>query len=192
MTRGCVLLSCMLLLLAGCADSPESRFFVLSPVPPSQPAAAVDGDPLVVDAVDIPESLDRPELVRRLNDYRMDVSDVDRWGAPLGRMIREVFIEDLAERLPRGMVVVDGRPGDRGPARAVVINIHDFAGWPGGEVKLDVSWAVLDGLQGDPVVRRRQTIQVPTGGTQSINQADGMSRALGTLADIIVSAQARA
>ncbi len=194
MTRLPAALLAAVALLAGCdivGESPETRFFTLGSVPAEGPPTAAPGAPLVVDAVEIPEALERPELVRRQGDYRIEVSDVDRWAAPLAAMIRDVLIDDLVQRMPPGQVAVAGRPGEVWPARTLVVTLHDFAPAADGRVRLDAAWVVLAGQDEEPSARGREEISV-AGGPGADGQAEGMSRALGELADRIVAELARA
>lgn len=191
----CALALAALVSLAACdvvGDSPQPNFYVLDSVPAESAPPAVEGAPLIVDDVVIPESLERPEIVRRLDRYRVAVSDVDRWAAPLAPMIRDVLIQDLAERLPPGQVAVSGRPGEVWPARTLVVTIHEFAGRPDGSVLLEASWAVLEGREEEAVLRERQAIEVAGSGRGAAAQAETMSRALGRLADRIVAGLAGA
>lgn len=184
MMRKCVLLL-VLLALAGCADSPDTRFFVLEAVPPSEPASNASGDPIAVDAIRIPDYLDRPELVRRLGRHRIHVSSVNRWGAPIASMIREVLIENLEQRLPRGLVSAPGQHA--GPSRPLLVRIYDFALNASGRVELDADWSLFDD-RGNVLLRRREKIEVEPSEISAAAQAEGMSRALATLADRIVAA----
>lgn len=183
-----------LLPLAACdlvGDSPQPNFYVLDSVPGEGAPPAVEGAPIIVDDVVIPEALERPEMVQRLDRYRVAVSDVDRWAAPLGPMIRDVLIRDLAERLPPGGVAVSGRPGEVWPARTLVLTVQEFAARPDGSVLLEASWVVLEGREEEAALRERQTIEVAGAGGGAAAQAEAMSRALGRLADRIVAGLAR-
>lgn len=180
-----------LVALSGCASSPHWRFFVLDAVGPEGAPATVAGAPITVHRVDLPAFLDRPEMVRRVDAQRIKVSDSARWGGPIKPMITEVLSEDLARRLPPAEApLADSAATTRG-ARPLVVRIHDFAPWPSGKVKLDVSWQVGGGNGSHPI-SRRETIEVDAGGSDAAHQAAAMSRALGRLADEIVAALGKA
>ena len=49
--------------------------------------------------------LDRQQVVRSSEDYRLTVSESDWWGEPLSGMLTRVLAEALAQRLPRSSVV---------------------------------------------------------------------------------------
>ncbi|MFZ0500019.1 MAG: PqiC family protein [Steroidobacteraceae bacterium] len=174
-----------LLTLAGCASSPPTRFFALDPVAPG--SAAVAGDtsaPVKVDAVHIPPALDRDSMVRGESDTQLQISSQDRWAGDLGEMIRRVLTQDLAGRLPSGMVIAPESPPPSG-ASGLVIDILTFQP-QAGEVVLDADWTLLAGTQAHPVVRR--SVHLTLSATPSAQgEAQAMSALLGQLADDIAA-----
>ena len=92
--------SLVLVLLSGCA-SPTPDLFTLAPVP----GEARPGGPAVVQLRDIglAKYLDRPQIVRSTEDYRMTLGNNER-GRPLGAMLSRVLAENLRQRLPGAVV----------------------------------------------------------------------------------------
>ena len=174
-----------LLTLVGCASSPPTRFFALDPVSAGATAAAgANGTPVKVDAVHIPPALDRDSMVRGENDNQLQISSQDRWAGDLGEMIRRVLTQDLAQRLPSGMVVAPASPAPPS-ARGLVIDILTFQP-QGGEVVLDADWTLLQGTQANPVQRR--SVHLTQSATPSAQgEAEAMSALLGQLADDITT-----
>ena len=175
-----------LLALAGCASSPPTRFFALDPVSPGAAAAAAGASstPVKVDAVHIPPALDRDSMVRGESDNQLQISSQDRWAGDLGEMVRRVLTQDLAQRLPSGMVVAPESPAPA-DARGLVIDILTFQP-QAGEVVLDADWTLLQGTQANPVLRRSAHLtQSATPSAQG--EAEAMSALLGQLADDIAS-----
>jgi uncharacterized protein len=172
-----------LLTLAGCASSPPTRFFALDAVSAGATAAAgANGTPVKVDAVHIPPALDRDSMVRGENDNQLQISSQDRWAGDLGEMIRHVLTQDLAQRLPSGMVVAPESPAPPS-ARGLVIDILTFQP-QGGEVVLDADWTLVQGTQANPVQRR--PVHLTQSATPSAQgEAEAMSALLGQLADDI-------
>ncbi len=174
-----------LLTLAGCASSPPTRFFALDPVSPGATAAAgATAAPVKIDAVHIPPALDRNSMVRGESANQLQISSQDRWAGDLGEMIRRVLTQDLAQRLPSGMVVAPESPAPA-DARGLVIDILTFQP-QAGDVVLDADWTVLQGTQSNPVLRRSAHLtQSATPSAQG--EAEAMSALLGQLADDIAS-----
>jgi uncharacterized protein len=170
-----------LLTLAGCASSPPTRFYTLDPVGPAAASREMAGDPVKIDAVHIPTALDRSAIVRGETDHQLDISSEDRWAGDLAEMIRRVLTQNLAARLPAGMVIAPESPAPEN-ARGVVVDILTFQPQVAGEVVLDADWTLLQGTQANPVLRR--SVRLTTVAARSAQgEADAMSTLLGELAD---------
>ncbi len=174
------------LTLTGCASSPPTHFFTLDPVASSAgPARAGSGagaksEPVKIDAVHIPPALDRNSMVRGESDSQLEISSQDRWAGDLGETIRKVLTQDLASRLPAGMVIAPESPAPRN-ARGLVVEILTFQP-QGGEVVLDADWTLLEGTQTNPVLHRSVHLTTAAPATAQ-GQATAMSTLLGQLAD---------
>lgn len=178
----------LLLTLAACASSPPTRYFALDPTAAGTPAAAPGGDqnaakPVKIDAVHIPPALDRNSMVRGESDNQLQISSQDRWAGDLGEMIRRVLTQDLAGRLPGGMVIAPESPAPPS-ARGLVVDILTFQPQATGEVVLDADWTLLEGTQSNPVLRRSVHL-TGTGASSAQGEAAAMSALLGQLADDI-------
>ncbi len=179
----------ILLLIAlaatGCGTSPKTHYFTLAAEPGSARDRASISSPVTVAAVHVPSSLDRRELVRRTGANTVDISDQDRWTAPLGDMIQRVLSEDLAARLPKDMVILPGSPSPPHTAQ-IVVTIAEFGPDANGRTTLDGSWSLLRGDHAHPVLRRDVALATDssagTGG-----EATAMSDLLGQLATHIAA-----
>jgi hypothetical protein len=170
-----------LLTLAACASSPPTRFFTLDPVAPAGDSRTVAGEPIKIDAVHLPPALDRSSLVRGESDNQLSISSQDRWAGDLGEMTRRVLTQNLASRLPSGMVIAPQSPAPPS-ARGVVIDILTFQPQASGEVVLDADWTLLQGTQSNPVLRRSVHLTA-TAAPSAQGEAAAMSMLLGQLAD---------
>ena len=168
------------LLLAACGSSPKTHYFTLAPVEESGEEKLSIALPVMVAEVHLPRSLDRREMVRRTGENTVEISDQDRWSAPLGDMIQRVLSEDLASRLPGDRVVPPGLPPLPRTER-IVVAITQFGPDTGRRATLDGSWSLLDGAQGRPILHREITLQTASKGGGS-GDAAAMSELLGELA----------
>ena len=77
----------LLCLLAGCASSPPARFYLLTPLQDtaSLPPQADNARQLTlgIDAVTLPEYLDRTEIVRQASTNQLDLAEFLRWAEPI-------------------------------------------------------------------------------------------------------------
>jgi hypothetical protein len=170
-----------LLTLTACASSPTTRFFALNPVAPADSSHTVAGEPVKIDAVHIPPALDRNSLVRGESGNQLEISSQDRWAGDLGEMTRRVLTQNLASRLPAGMVIAPESPAPPS-ARGVVVDILTFQPQAAGEVVLDADWTLLQGTQSNPVLRRSVHLTT-TAAASPQGEAAAMSTLLGQLAD---------
>lgn len=130
--------------LTACSHSPPTHFYTLSTVAAHQSVSATGGSPVVVGDVMLPATLDQQSIVLRNCPNALDVSDQDRWAAPLQGMTRRVLADDLRQRLGEERVLPPGDPMPQGTVETVILNIQDFAGSRDGTVVLDVDWSVQD------------------------------------------------
>ena len=192
-----LILSLALLTLTACASSPPTRFYALDPAPAGGSAHEASGTPVKIDAVHIPPALDRSSMLRGESGNQLEISSQDRWAGDLGEMIRSVLTQDLAQRLPAGMVIAPESPAPAN-ARGIVVDIMTFqpensgqnsGDGPAdgsGEVTLDADWTLLQGTQSNPVLRRSVHLTAPAGASAQ-GEAASMSTLLGRLADGIAA-----
>ena len=167
------------LALTACASSPPTHFYALNPAAGSRRQAA--GTPVKIDAVHIPPALDRSSMVLGESNNQLDISSQDRWAGDLGEMIRRALTEDLAQRLPSGMVIAPESPAPAN-ARGIVVDILTFQRQGAGEVTLDADWTIVEGTQSNPVLRRSEHLTTSATGSAQ-GEAAAMSTLLGELAD---------
>ncbi|MDP9044875.1 MAG: PqiC family protein, partial [Pseudomonadota bacterium] len=115
------------LAVGGCAGSPSTRYYVVTPVAARAPSnTAYAGPAIEVRVVQVPPALDRLEMVRDSDPGRVEVLDFDHWAAPLGRLARQTLTEDLARRLPPDKVVIPGAAWP-GPRASLTVDILSYA-----------------------------------------------------------------
>jgi hypothetical protein len=168
------------LALCGCGHSPATQFFLLGPVKAPPPAEHFVGSPVQVRAVHIPGVLDRAELVSSLPGGRLQIDQFRQWGAPMAEMIRNVLSQDLAERLPAGMVVPAQAPAPPG-GRGIVVDVLEFQPETGGHVVLEAAWTLLAAGPAHPPLYEQRRLEV-TAGPSASDHVQAMSELLGQLA----------
>jgi uncharacterized protein len=169
------------LMVVGCGSSPATRYYTLDPVHGTQ--VAFTGAPIQLGHVELPATLDRQSIVTHAAGNRLEISEQDRWAAPLDELVRRALAENLRDRLPRGIVIAAGDPTPPG-TRTLVVNVQRFMPDASGKVVLDVDWTVQ--YAGKFGVPRHLSMQTELDGQGGEAVADAMSRALGQLADDIV------
>jgi uncharacterized lipoprotein YmbA len=135
------------LLAGGCATTPPSTFYVLTPLPEAAARTApLTGGRLAVGVgpVTFPDYLDRPQLVSRAGSNRLALDELQRWGGSLQDDFPRVLSENLAYLLGTSRVLI--YPSDvRLPMDLrVVAEVLAFEADASGDAVLRVRWSVLD------------------------------------------------
>jgi uncharacterized lipoprotein YmbA len=108
-------------LAATACTSPEPRYYALR----IQPGAAAAGPKVVmVKDIGLASYLDRREIVRSSEGYRLDVMANDWWGESLGAMLARVLVLELSQRLPQSSVYAESGAINADPYAVVAVNIQ--------------------------------------------------------------------
>ena len=143
----------------GCATSPPTQFYLLSPLPaPSLDAGDTqDRQPTIirVDAVVIPGYLDRDEIVTRVNKNEIHLADFNQWGEPLRNNFTNILALNLSRLLPaKGFAIFPFKcpsPVDY----QISVEIVQMDGSLGGDVHLTAQWSILQGKEDNIMVTRK-------------------------------------
>jgi uncharacterized lipoprotein YmbA len=137
-----------MLAVAGCASSPPSTFFSLSPLPAAAGQGAMTGGALGIGLgpVTFPAFLDRPQIVSRDAGNRLAVDEYNRWGGTIQDDFLRVWSENLSYLVGTSRMVLFPSEVRYPLDFRVTADILTFEGTPGGEAVLKVRWAVLDPL----------------------------------------------
>ncbi|HEX2943231.1 MAG TPA: PqiC family protein, partial [Rhodopila sp.] len=128
--------------------------------------------------------LERPEIVRSSEHYRLDVMANDAWGEPVAAMIARVLTEDLSQRLP-GTTVVNAAGAITAPEDAAVeVNIQRMDMNASRALVLVAQASVTFTKPSKQKTRGFQT-SVPLTSTLISEEVQAMSIALGRFADEI-------
>jgi hypothetical protein len=135
------------LLSAGCASTPPSTFYVLTPLPEAaeRPAPLAGGGLAVgLGPVTFPEYLDRPQIVSRSGDNRLTVDELQRWGGSLQDDFPRVLSQNLGHLLGTSRVLIYPSEVRLPVDFRVTAEVLAFEADPAGEARLRVRWTVLD------------------------------------------------
>ena len=100
----CVALGCLALAIVSCA-SPNPKLYTIGAGPGRCCRAGPRWSRCI--RLRLPRYLERSQIVRSSENYRLDVLANDWWGEPLGAMLSRVLVEELSQRLPRSTVYAD-------------------------------------------------------------------------------------
>jgi uncharacterized lipoprotein YmbA len=128
--------------LCACASSPPLRYYSLDDGRPTA-VGSPDGISVAIVRVNLPELVDRPQLVVRSAGHRVQLSENDRWAEPLRRQVLRLLARDLGAALDSGRVValgVEAREFDTD--FRVVVDVQHLEVVSGQRVELDAVWRV--------------------------------------------------
>lgn len=130
----------------GCATSPPSNFYTLSPLPAAQGRGALAGGRigLGLGPVTFPVFLDRPQIVTRDPGNRLDLDEYNRWGGTLQDDFLRVWSENLSHLVGTSRIVIFPSEVRYPLDFRITADVLAFEGTPDGEAVLKVRWAVLD------------------------------------------------
>ncbi|SAL84379.1 lipoprotein [Caballeronia terrestris] len=133
----------VLVLIGGCSTSPSAAFYTLSAVPPVV-AAPTTPPPMsiVIDAVTVPDLVDRPQFVLRTGATQVKIDEYARWADSLRSQISRVLAADLAQAVPGALVAGYAQHPDNAQAYRVRVDVQSFESAPGKMAAIVVLWSV--------------------------------------------------
>jgi len=135
-----IVFPCLLVVLAGCASTPASRFYTLSAA--ATPAVPASDLSVAVGPVSVPAVVDRPQIVVRTSPNEVRLDEFNRWASPLENNIARVVAANLVTMLGTPRVTVSSSaPGADADYRAA-IQVQGFDSAPGEAATLDAVWTV--------------------------------------------------
>ena len=130
------------LALAGCASTPQERFYVLSSSLPARAAPSHTGATIIVEPAALPDVVDRPQLVLHTEAQRVAILEQQRWAEPLRAGISRVVAESLAKQL--GNRAVSSREDAlRRPDCRVSLDVRRFEARANHGVAMETLWTVM-------------------------------------------------
>jgi uncharacterized lipoprotein YmbA len=169
--------------LAACS-SPNPDLYTIAPIQgPVQP-----GGPkvIVLQQISTAHYLERSQIVRSSENYRLDVMSNDWWGETLSAMLSRVLTEELGQRLPQSTVIGETGAVSASPDATVELNVQRLDEDATGNVVLQAQASVSFKGRPAPVLRSfRFVVTPPAAGTQG--EVTAISTALGQLADGLAS-----
>lgn len=167
------------LLLTSCGGSPVTRFYVLSNLPLSpQSANNISRDIAVgVGPMELPDYLDRPQIVTRTGQNELNLAEFDKWGESLKDNANQVLAENLAVLLPSKKIHTYPWQRSTPIDYQVAVKINRFDHTEGGETVLHTRWTLL-GADGKELLARETRYTERPDGKSYANTVAAMNRAL--------------
>jgi uncharacterized lipoprotein YmbA len=163
---------------AACA-SPNPALYTLAVVPGRVRTGAPHA--VALRSVALARYLERSQIVRSSDGYRLDILGNDWWGEPLDSMLGRVLVQDLTQRLPGATVFAESGAIAATPDATVAINVQRLDQARSGDVVLMAQVGVMRRAS----ATRDVNLAVTPAGAGVSDLVAAMSVATGQLADVV-------
>lgn len=146
--------------VAGCisARAPVTRFYLLTPMDFSGSETSRQGSQaalsVVIAAVRLPQYLERPQIVTRSSENRLELAEFDQWGGNLRKNLKRVLAMNLAGLLENAHIVVAPHGLSGHSDFRVEVDVLEFERAAAGRVRLSAHWLLSKGSDRIPLVTR--------------------------------------
>ena len=134
------ILCAFVILAAGCASSPPSRFYTLSAA--TTPAATSSNLSVAVGPVSVPAVVDRPQIVVSAGANQVTLDEFNQWASPLQDNISRVVTENLMAMLGTARVTLFSQAWSGDGEYRAGIEVRRFESMLGEAAMLDAVWTV--------------------------------------------------
>jgi uncharacterized lipoprotein YmbA len=167
-------------LLAAACSSPEPTLYTLQ----MTPGPVLHRGPRVVEVRDIglASYLDRREIVRSSEGYKLDIRSNDWWGEPLGAMLSRIIVIGLSQRLPGSSIYAEAGAISADPNAIVSVNVQRLDIDRTGVLEL-LAQANVEFNRPTRSVSRTFQISKPVPSRDSAGEAAAISAAVAELTD---------
>jgi len=176
-----ILITTALTLLSGCSSTQSSDFYQLNEKVDPSLTGIEKGHVIGVGPIQLPEYINRPQIVTRNSNHQMNISEFHRWIEPLNDSISRVMVINLSNNLSSNRVYWVPRQDRQIPLNLrVVVDIGRFDGQLDETVFFESRWSILDN-KNQPVLTRVTLIKVPVNGKTYEDLVVSMNKALQNL-----------
>lgn len=177
-------------LLSGCIGgaSPGIKFYILNPVD-GQPLQGAEADVTHVEvtAVRLPQYLERPQIVTRTDDNRIDLSEYNQWGGNLRKNMTRTLSINLSRLLNTSNITVIPYRGIAKPDYRIEIDVLKFEKDHDQKVRLSAHWRITSGTAEEIIATRISELEsAAVDGTANYESTvKAMTELYGKLSEII-------
>lgn len=172
------------LALTACGGSPNPNYYTIAtrtgPTFPSGPKIVMLKD------IGLASYLDRREIVRSSEGYKLDVMSNDWWGEPVGGMLGRVLVVELSQRLPNNTVYGESGAINTDPNASVGVNLQRLDADKAGALVL-LAQVAVEFNRPRRTAARTFTISKPLATRDIPGLVAAISDAMGELADGIAA-----
>lgn len=170
--------------VAAACSSPDPVYYTVE----TRPGPTLRSGPKIVLVKDIGLAgyLDRRQIVRSSEGYKLDVMANDWWGEPLGAMLGRVLVVELDQRLPKSTVYSESGAITADPNAIVGVNVQRLDADKAGSLVL-LAQVAVDFNRSRRSAARSFRISKPLASPDVAGLVAAISDAMGELADGIAT-----
>jgi len=141
-----------------------------------------------VGPVEFPKFLDRPQIVTRKSQNRLDVSEFHRWAGSFSEDFLRVLARNISMLLPADRVAAYPWTDQFSPTHRIQLTVEQFDGRFGGDVVLNVTWSVWNKKDTNEPEVKKSLIREPLSSGSYEALVAAKSRAIAALSQEIAEA----
>ena len=172
------------LVAAACGASPDPNYYTIASR--NGPTFARGPKIILLKDIGLASYLDRREIVRSSESYKLDIRANDWWGEPLGSLLGRVLVVELSQRLPGSSVYSESGAITADHDCVLGVNIQRLDADRAGALIL-VAQAAAEFYRPRRVASRTFTISKPLATQDTPGLVAAISDAVGELADGIAA-----
>jgi uncharacterized lipoprotein YmbA len=185
-----VALAVSTLVVSGCSTGPPTRLYVLTSLPRAESGLLAAGGrqmSIGVGPVELPQYVNRPQIVTGQQSSELQSAASAQWAEPLQDGFTRVLAENLSLLLTTDRVAIFPWKTFV-PEYQVVVEVTHFLGQTGGEVSLVALWSILNKDGREAPVSKKSSFRESTGSSEYEALAAAMSRNVAALSRDIAAA----
>ena len=186
-----ILLISLPLILVACFPSKPTNFYLLKAMKTThsgQNEPRFEKSTVLVKPVKFPEYLEKPQMVIRENNYKLQLSEYHRWAEPLKDNFTRIFIENLNIRIAPGNAVVYSELDGIEPNYQLSIEVLRLDVNTNDQAVLRVKWLLLAGKNDKRIKRLNNEYSIPIENESFESGVEAQSQAIALFADQVAEA----
>ena len=179
-----VIFSCMLIgAFPGCRSiTPAVNYYTLSSISGEAAAGGLDAGKAAVTigirSVELPGTINRVQMIRRMDNNRIEMSSFHRWVDFPDRLVQQVLMQNLSYLLSDARVISAPWPVGLKPDVTVFFQFLEMIGTADKKMLITAEWTISDNRAPSAVQSHRRAFSEPIPGSGFDDLAAAHSQAL--------------
>ncbi len=188
-----ILLACLTLSLLSCASYQQTTYYLLTTIEPESvtPTLEIKSNStlmrVLVKNIKFPDYLNRPQMVLREGNYKLELSEYHRWAEPLKDDFTRVFIKNLNARvIPNIASDFAGLEGVK-PSHQLSIEVLRMDVNTNNQAILKTRWSLSTEKNNGLIKNKKGEFSIPINNKSHESAVEAQSKAIALFADQIAT-----